>query len=352
MKWLLLALCVLALLTTVVVVVDELGLGGPPWFGWWDSNIVIVQPYTVAIARPRPDGAAARGGVRDGDRIDLRRQTLQARLAVLYQLMARRSTVLTIQRGKTTRTVSVAGSTVWDNATFWKLQPMISRAVVGAWFTLCAFLIVLRKWRTREARLFALVLICVVGKMLDPSFIVVPLAGIGLLLLMVSRACATLASFVLVKLSSEFGTRSRGRTVLENAAYAAILFGFVADVGATLGLVTSWIDPLPYILSLSPARGYLDIIGCLLVLLVATAAVRATSREARLRSACLLLPLPIAFLASAALFTAPVFVNSWFANIAVIAIANAAMLLGALVVAYALLVRWEPCKLTLTQSVA
>lgn len=336
-KWVLLGLCSLALSITMVVAVDELGFGGAPWFGWWDANVAIRQPYTVAFVRPRADGAAARSGLHEGDLIDLRRQTLEGRIAVLYQLMAGRSTVLTIQRGDSTRTVSAVGSTVWNNATFWKLQPMVSRTIVDMWFTACAFLIVLRRWWLREARVLSLVLICVVGKQLDPSFIVVPAASISLILLFVSRACTTLASLLLIRLSSQFGRRSALRALIEYAAYAAVIAGFVADLGAVLGLATSWIDPLPNVLSLSPWRGYLDILSCVLIVLVASAAVTGSPQDSRARSAYLLIPLPIAFLASAVLFTAPVFVNSWFANIAIIAIANAAMLLGALTVTYALL---------------
>jgi hypothetical protein len=336
-KWSLLALCALSLFTTLAVAADEFGLGGKPWFGWWDSNVAIAQPYTVAIARPRPDGAAARGGLRDGDRIDLRRQNLEARIAILYQPMATGPTTLTIDRRTSPRVVRLSGSTVWEHATLWKLQPMVSRLGVNVWLTLCALLIALLQWRKPAARVISLILVCTVGKMLDPSFVVVPSAPVAVLLLIVSRACATLALLLLVRFSSHFGARSEWRAVLEYVAYAIIPFGFLADAVVVVGLVTVRLDPLPYVQSLGAWRGYFDIVACLLILLTAGAAVSVTRNGRQLQSACLLLPLPLAFLTSAVLFTIPVFANSWFETVAVIAVANAALLLGTLIVTYTLL---------------
>jgi hypothetical protein len=332
----LLVLCGLAALTTVFVAVDELGFHGPPWFGWWDSNITITAPYTVTI-RPRADGAAARGGLENGDRIDLRRQTLNARVAMLFQLMAERPTVLNVDRGRSTRTLTIFGSTVWNNATFWKLQPMISRSVANAWFTLCALAIVWCRWRLREARIIAVALICIVGKMLDPSFAVVPSGITALVLLLVSRGCGAAASILLVQLSAQSGAHPDWRRALERTAYAVISAGFLTDVAAAFGLLTTWIDPLPYILSLSPWRGYLDVICSLFVVLAAATAVKETPGERKPQTAYLLLPLPIGLLCSAALFAAPVFITSWFTNIAIIGIANAAIFLGVFIVTYALL---------------
>jgi hypothetical protein len=157
------------------------------------------------------------------------------------------------------------------------------------------------------------------------------------LLLIVSRACATLALLLLVRFSSHFGARSEWRAVLEYVAYAIIPFGFLADAVVVVGLVTVRLDPLPYVQSLGAWRGYFDIVACLLILLTAGAAVSVTRNGRQLQSACLLLPLPLAFLTSAVLFTIPVFANSWFETVVVIAVANAALLLGTLIVTYTLL---------------
>jgi hypothetical protein len=289
------------------------------------------------VVRERAGGAAARGGLRARDRIDLRRQPLESRIAVLYQLMATRSTTLTVYRGASTRTLTVVGSTAWDNATFWKLQPMVSRLIGSAWFSLCALLIALRRWRLRGARRVSFVFLCAVGEMLDPSFFVVAPASAALLLLVVSRACSGLTYLLLVRLSSGCGSSSYWRTALENVVSSVIVLGFFADMLAVLGVATSWINPLPFVMTLSPLRGYLDILACALVVLTSSAAVSATPREERARAVSLLLPLPIAFFMSAMLFTVPAFVSSWFATVVVLGMANAATLLGAAAVTYSLL---------------
>ncbi len=336
MRWTLLGLCALAYLITIVVAIDEFGLGGRPWFGWWDANVEIARPYTVAITRPRPNGAADRAGLRDGDRVDLRDQSLETRVSLVYQLMATQPAILKVQRGNSTRIVSVVGSSVWKNATFWKLQPGIFRAIMGAWFSFCVLILALRRWRNRDARMISVVLFCAVGEMLDPGFMVVPLPSVAILQLLISRACVMLAALVLIRFASGLGTPSPWRAVLQCAAYGVTLFAFAVDSAVAFGLLTTRIDPLPYILSLSQWRGYLDVLEWLLVVVTASAAATTATRAERVRAVWLLLPLPVAFLASALCFATPAFVHSWFANVAAIAIANASMLIGSFTVMYAL----------------
>jgi hypothetical protein len=337
----LLGLCVAALGLTFAVGADEFGLGARPWFGWWDSKIAIAAPYTLAID-PRAGGGAARSGLRAGDRMDLRAQTREGRVALLYQPMATQRTPLTIERDGSTRSLSIRGSSVWENATFWKLQPGISRALASIWFTLCVLCVALRRSWSREAAMLALVLLCSVGVSVDPSFLVVPAAKVSLLLLMLSRACGALAALLLVRMSSGFGVRAAWRTGLECVAYAAIAIAFVADGAAAIGVMTMWFDPLPYVLSLSPWRSDWDVIEWLLVAAAALAATATNARSQRAQAGWLLLPLPLAFLTSAVCFTTPVFVRSWFANVAVIAAANAALLLGALLACAGLALRDSP----------
>ena len=66
----LLALCGLSFAITLFTAADTLGVGGRPWFGWWDANAATSgQLYTVEIAKPRAGGASAQAGLRDGDRV-------------------------------------------------------------------------------------------------------------------------------------------------------------------------------------------------------------------------------------------------------------------------------------------
>lgn len=339
-KWALLALCGLSLLGTFASAADIFGLGSRPWFGFWDANAVATgQPYTVAVAQPRPGGASARDGLRDGDRIDLREQSLGARVAVLYQPMATRPTMLKIHRGSSTLAVGVTGSTVWEGEPLWKLPNPLVLVFASLWFIACAFLIASRRWWSRDARMLALVLIAIASAMLYGPASVVPVATLALALLVFGRSCTAGAALLLVRLSSQFGIRSMWRTNVERLAYATILLGFVADLAAAVSVLTLWIDPLPYIFRISTLRGGVAVVAGLFVVVVATIAVVKTPPGERPRSAWLLLPLPIALLTSVGVATLALVIHSWFANIAVVAVSDALLLFGALVVTYALLKR-------------
>jgi hypothetical protein len=311
-----LLLCALALATTIAVSLDELGFGGRPWFGWWDANITIAQPFVLAIA-PSPNGAAARSGLHAGDRIDLRRQSLAARIALTYQLMGTHPTAVTIDRGGLVPTIPVTGSSLWDNATPVKLDSALSRTIAGLVFVLCATLLTLRRWYEPQARAVALALICAVGLLLDPSFTVVPIATLSLLMLLISRSCAATAAVALLR-------AARPQPALGTIAFGAVGLGFAADLTAIFGLATLRIDPLPFILSLSTWRSLADVAIWFLVALACLPA-----RAVR--------PLPIAFLVSAACFALPAFVHAWLANMVVIVVANIALPLGAILASMAVL---------------
>jgi hypothetical protein len=338
-KWALLTLCALSLALTVACAVDVLGAGGPAWFGWWDANTATVAPYTVAITQPRPDGAVARAGLRDGDRIDLRDQSLASRIAILYQPLAMRPTALVVRRGPSAARANVVGSTTWQTATAWKLPPMLSWIVANVWFALCAVVIALRRWQSRRARAMALVLLLTTGAVVEPTFVVVPSAAAALTLFLIARSCATIAALLLVRLISHVGTPAPWRIALSGAAYAAIVLDFLADLAQFAGIVTLRIDPLPFVFRGSLLRGAIDAVVTALVFAAAAGAVASSPNANRSRAAWLLLPLPLAFFCTAVFGAAATPVHSWFGNIALITIAEVARLLGALIVTYALLNR-------------
>src|SRR6516165_5093537 len=88
-KWLLPVLCALTGLLVVAGACDNFGLGGTPWLGWWDAGEgPSGQAYVYGLYDPVPGGAAARAGVHDGDRIDLREQTFEARVRWLAEPLA------------------------------------------------------------------------------------------------------------------------------------------------------------------------------------------------------------------------------------------------------------------------
>lgn len=339
-KFALLALCGLSFAVTLFTAADTLGVAGRPWFGWWDANAATSgQLYTVEIAKPRAGGASARAGLRDGDRVDLREQSLSSRIAVLYQPPATQPTVVTIHRGSGTRLVAVTASTAWEGVPAWKLPPIVSTLIASFWFAACALLIALRRWWDRDARMLAVVLVLVTATMLQPSTVVVPNGAVGVILLVIARACAAGAALLLINLSTDFGAHGQLRLLLRRVTYAAILIGFLADLAAAIGIASLWFDPMPFIFRISTLRGVIDVCALALVAVYAFVSVWQTPESQRPRAAWLLLPLPVALVTSASIATLVIFIKSWFANVAVISVSDAVILLSAFIVTYALLKR-------------
>ena len=339
MRWRLVSLSLLSLLVTLFVAGTLFGVGGRPWFGWWDSNALRAAPYTVRIVEPRPGGATERAGIRGGDLIDLREQTLGSRIAVVSQLSATRPTIVTVERGGNRSTHSVIGSTSWEGAPQWKLPPQVLTLLAALWFGICALLLALRQWSRPDARLLILTLLCFTTVLLDPRYFVPPSATLQLVLFIVAHACLAIAPLLLLRLSFCTGQPSRLRTIVTLAAITSVGVGFLADVAAAIGLATLWFDPLPFIYRVSPLRLSIDVVTYALVAVAAFAAVRATPPDERPRAAWLLLPLPIAFVAHAFTQTIAVFITSWFFNVAIIGISSGIYLLSAGFVTYALLKR-------------
>jgi hypothetical protein len=337
-KWVLLVLCGLAFIALIGKAVDVFGLGERPWFGYWDStNANDAQPYTVAVTKPRPDGALARAGVRDGDRIDLRRTDLATRTWLIWQPPTTSSIALPIQRNGRAISATVAASTVWEDAPLWKIPPFAFAFLAQIAFLSCALLILTRRSQSREGRVLALVMILTTGVGLSPANFVIPNATIELILSVLARAYWLAASCLMIYLSSLFGTRYAWRVPLELLAYALCFARLAEQVVLSVGLGTLAFDPLPF------ARGPLLIVladgASLTVALVAVAAVTSTERQQRSRAAWLLLPLPIVLEATIFVGASARLVQSWFSFVLLNSFSSLLLLLGALLVTYALLKR-------------
>jgi hypothetical protein len=339
-KVVLLVLCGVAIVLTFVAGADAFGLGGKPWYGWWDSNVRPLRPYVVAFSNPIEGGATARAGIRNGDELDLRQQNEASRVAVLYQLMGTQPTPLNVRRGSTTHNVAVTGTSVWETQTGLKFATMVSYTLASIWFVACALLIALRRSKRRDGVLLALALLGLVGNQMNPSYVVVPSASVQLALLLGAQACMSAALILLVRLSAQFGTRSRWRLALEWASYGAALLVFANDVAFVIGVHTLVLDPAPFALRVSAIPGAFALAAALLVALSAVVAVATTPRSERPRAAWTVLPLPVALVIEATIVTFEAFVlQSWYAVVAVAVVADALWLVGAGAVTYAMLKR-------------
>jgi hypothetical protein len=339
-KGVLLVLCGAATVVTFLGAADIFGLGGRPWYGFWDTNIQTASPYVLVVAKPVAGGAAARAGLREGDRFDLRDQNEAARIAVLFQLMATQRTHLVVERGAGTLPIAVTGSTVWDGAPVWKIATLALVTVASVFFIACALLVALRRSSRRDARLLALVLLlCGLAAQLSPTFMVVPWPTIQLVQVLLSHACYAGAFLLLILLSSQLGRRAAWRTALETIASVGAAICLLDAVALVFGVQTLWIDPSPFVPRVGLGNSIVFAVATVLTVVVAAAAVSSTPALERPRAAWTLLPIPIAFLAQGLFFASGVFAHSWYVVIGFSTLASALWLGGAWAVTYALLKR-------------
>lgn len=339
-KWLLPALCALAAFWIASSTIDNFGLGSRPWWGYWDGGFVSTagRPYVVTAYALQPGGALERAGIRDGDRLDYREQTLEARVALFAQPLATRPTTLTIHRGTSAFTARFVGSTIWEGGVLLKVLPNVLIVVKGLCLLICAVLIAIRRWWLRDARMLALILLCLVpGGLIGPDF-VVPSPAANVLLWAVQQDAALAALVLLVALSARYGTRYAWRRILESCAYGAIGLVALALTAGYVGVFTLRFDPLAFWWYTSVVARILPGIT-LAVLVLAAVAVACSSRSERPRAAWLLLPLPIALVASEASVVLAPYAQSWAAGMALDTLSTAFALSGALFVTYALLSR-------------
>lgn len=347
-KWPLVFLCALFGVWLIAALANYAGFAGnPPWWGWWDvDSFPSAQPYILKFDPPQPGGAAARAGIRGGDWLDLREQTLPARVRLYSQPVAGAPIALALHRGARRITVRVIASTSAQGNVALKAWSLGLGILSSAWFIGCALLIALRRAVLAEARLLILVLLCCspVGFAGLGLALVTPSLGLSAFLFALPQMCALMAMVLLVALSTRFGARSRVRNVVEGLAYFAIALNSIR-IGAFLyGLVTLRIDPLKLGSgNFSTGMGItaiLEITAATAVLISVVVAVQSTPRPERARTAWLALPLPISWVAMPLTYGFfSKFAHTWASFQALVVLTAAFSLAGGFAVTYAVLKR-------------
>lgn len=343
-KWLLLTLCTLVFVVIVAGVVDYSGFGAPPWYGWWElGTSTTTQPYTSTFGSPVPGGTIARAGIRGGDWIDLREQSPDARFGLSAQPMAKRPLTLVIHRGARSFAIRVLPSTLWEGDVRFKLWTQIPAWIASTLLFGCALLIAIRRASKPDGRMLALILLL---EAVPANSIVVPDAAATAFSAIAAYACGLIAFLLLIALSSRFGGGATWRRVLEGCAYGVFVLNVAGLIAFSYGLLTLRIDPLKYvpnypvgIFNDAALTIALSVGLAVSVAVVAAAAVASTVRSERPRAAWLLLPLPLALLASDWLTGLEPLVQTWAAFLVLQMLSSCALLLGAMTVTYALLKR-------------
>ena len=335
--WALVALCAIGCVFAALQFMSNVGLGANEWFGWWDETASRVGPYTLAAIDVLPNGAAAKAGIRVGDRFDLRRQSLDGRVGLMWQPVANKPTNYVVQRGDATFTAVVTGSSMWDRNAWLKVPFSLIEGASLLFFLACAFVIAFRRSDDRDARtIVAFLVLFVCGRASRPQTVVIPNATLYVLLAILSEAFTFAAFCVLIALASRFGERKPWRRALEIVAYVTNAAIFAIAVVGCWSVFSMSIDPL---LAFNSTWEFLGFVASISVALVAIAAVAATPHAQRTRAGWLLLPLPVIVAISMLFDSIAGFGYSWNVLITVVCALSIAALAGATLITYALLGR-------------
>lgn len=329
-SWPLIALCTVAL---VFVVAEQISTFNGASRFWdvtrrWDG-----EPFVLVLRQPRAGGAAERAGLQKGDRFDIREQSAAMRIANVVGPRGTTPMTLIVRRGGRTISIPFVGSTVWGGASTVKLLYREIPAITGLFFLGCALLIVTRRASQAEGRVLASILLCLVPSALqflgDFPF-ADPILYAGFSLPLVPLA-------LLIVMSSHFGGRNAWRAWTDAAAYTAVAASVATLSLNWYGLVTLRFDPLPFGYGLPYAIA--SNAAAVFPLVAVIAAVASTPKAARARAGWLLLPLTAAISISIPFQYVLNFAQSWVLFTACYILAGAVLLLGSLLVTYALLRR-------------
>jgi len=244
-------------------------------------------------------------------------------------------TKLVIRRGSTTIVAHIVGSTTLEGATAWKLGSIVPDLVVSLWFLLCAVIIAVRQAASPDGRLLVLILLCLI---VGNGFLYFPNPNPTLTLgsFAALQIFTFLALVLLVRLSTRFGKRAAWRRLLEFAAYGAIVLAALWDGAFYVAIATLKFDPLPF---WSETAGLDDVGATVVATIAVAAAVAATPSSQRARAGWLLLPLQFALLVAQCAWGLADYAVSWSGLMLGMIVAAASLIVGVLLVTYALVSR-------------
>lgn len=292
----LLALCVAGSLLVLAAFVDQLGMGGSPaWYGVWGGYFSgSAQPYHLSLRGIDPGGAAARAGVREGELLDIRPNTVRERLSFMGQAQAGRPVPLHVTRdGVRSQITIVPGK--FSLLRFWQYAVW---DVLTLWLLLFAALILSRRPYVNGNLLLSGVLVCAaIGLAASPVFFAWPSAVPYIALAIVAQAGPVSVVLWAILASSFARPLSPLRRIALATSYGLFAIDVVVGSGTpdfTLGLaplvgtLTLWFDPTRFI---GPGWTVWNEAAIVSALVCSGLALMATRGIERQRAGWLLIPL-------------------------------------------------------------
>jgi hypothetical protein len=239
----LLAICALAALAQIADVLDATGMAGaPPWLAQWGANTgASTIPFHLAVTSVDSGGPAARAGLRRGDLIDIRANTLVERYSLFQVPLNGRPLVFSVQRSSLQKNMTVIPSPSKLTWNFWLAT------VAALWLLLFATLIAWRGADLPQMRLLSLWIAAFVfsGALIDFA---TPWAWAYVLQSISVSVVGPLSVALLAAFSSGFAQPlSWPRRITQWLCYTFLaIYTAIALVG-TAGVITLRFDPLPFV---------------------------------------------------------------------------------------------------------
>jgi hypothetical protein len=216
--------------------------GAAPWLGRWGANFgASSKPFDLAVTSIEPGGPAAGAGLRRGDLIDIRANSLVERYSLFGAPLNGRPLILSVRRGSLQRTLTViprAPKLTWN---FWP------GTFAALWLLLFAALIAWRRADVPQMRLLSLWLAVFVftGALLGNA---APWAWVYVLMNISVSVVAPLSVALLAAFASGFAQPlSRPRRITQWLCYTFLgILTAISFVGIA-GVITLRFDPVPFV---------------------------------------------------------------------------------------------------------
>ncbi len=290
-KWrpVLVGFCALAALVQIAGVLDATGVAGaPPWLGWVGANTgSSSKPFNLAVTSVKPGGPAARAGLRRGDLIDIRANTLTERYSLFQAPLNGRPLTLLVHRGSQQEKLTVVPQAPKLTWVFWP------GSFAALWLLLFATLIAWRRADVPQMRLLSLWLTAFVlaGALIGFA---VPWAWLDVLINISLSLVAPLSVALLAAFASGFAQPlSRPRRITQWLCYTLLVIFTVISLVGIAGVITLRFDPVPLVEGIA---GLVSVTAAVLTAalcgLLAIAASRGVERQ---RAVWTLVPLAACF---------------------------------------------------------
>jgi hypothetical protein len=241
-SWLL-VFCALVALCAFATVLDVTGAGGAPsWYGLWGAQFAAdaAAPYQLAVLDIDPGSASDVAGLRAGDRVDVRANTLVQRFGMLWQPMSGTPIPLLVRRGGAQLHLVVTprpvGTRRWD----------IWLGDIGAlWIVLFAMLIVYRRAFVPGNMLLASVLAVFALGEISPTTVAAPFAWMYVATGISGFVIGPIVIALWAAYAGTFGRPlSRGRRAVTWLCYALVTISVGIGAAQVAGAATLVVDPV------------------------------------------------------------------------------------------------------------